>query len=74
MRYPCSYLIYSAAFDALPPVARDAVYKCMWQILSGAEKQAPYARLSLADRRAVIEILRETRTGVPSYFQATAAS
>ncbi len=26
MRYPCSFLIYSDAFDALPPQARDAVW------------------------------------------------
>ena len=74
MKYPCSYLIYSAAFDALPPVALEAVYKRMWQVLSGADKQRPYQRLSLADRRAVIEILRETRAGLPAYFQAGAAN
>jgi hypothetical protein len=27
LRYPCSYMIYSAAFDALPPEARDLVYR-----------------------------------------------
>ena len=74
MRYPCSYMIYSPAFEALPPVARDAVYNRMWQILSGAEKQSPYSRLSAADRRAIVEILRETRTGLPGYFQAAAVS
>jgi hypothetical protein len=37
-RYPCSYMIYSPAFDALPPEAKDAIYRRMWQILSGQEK------------------------------------
>jgi hypothetical protein len=69
MRYPCSYMIYSEAFDALPTEARAAVYDRMWQILSGNDKSPKYARLSLADRRAVVEILRETKKGLPNYFQ-----
>jgi hypothetical protein len=69
IRYPCSYMIYSNAFDALPAAAQDVVYKRMWQILSGEENQAPYARLSLADRRAIVEILRETKRGLPDYFR-----
>jgi hypothetical protein len=28
-----------------------------------------YARLSPTDRRAVVEILRETKNDLPSYFQ-----
>jgi hypothetical protein len=70
MRYPCSYMIYSEAFDALPAQARDAIYKRIWQILSGEEKAATYARLSSTDRQAVIEILRETKPGLPAYFQS----
>ena len=60
-RYPCSYMIYSAAFDALPLNARQAVYRRMWQILSGADKGEKYARLPSADRKAIIEILRDTK-------------
>ena len=44
MKYPCSYLIYSPAFDQLPPGARDPIYKRMWQILSGSERAARYRR------------------------------
>ena len=71
MRYPCSYMIYSEAFDALPAQARAAVYERMWQILSGKERSVKYARLSLTDRRAVVEILRETKNNLPSYFRQT---
>jgi hypothetical protein len=59
MRYPCSYMIYSAAFDALPGEAKDAIYRRLWSALS-----------SRADRRDVIEILRETKSGLPAYFRA----
>jgi hypothetical protein len=75
MRYPCSYMIYTEAFDGLPAEARDAIYKRMWQILSGQillekEKGKKYQRLSVADRRAIVDILRETKKGLPAYFVA----
>ena len=41
----------------------------MWEVLSGREKQPRYRALSLADRRAIVEILRETKPGLPDYFQ-----
>jgi hypothetical protein len=69
MRYPCSYMIYSPAFDGLPNPIREAVYKRLWEILSGAEHGEKYARLSEADRTAVVEILRETKKGLPDYFR-----
>ncbi len=68
LRYPCSYMIYVPAFDALSLEARNAIYRRMWQILSGQEKGKKYARLSLADRRDIVEIRRETKPGLPDYF------
>lgn len=56
MRYPCSYMIYAPAFDALPANAKDEVYKRLWEKLSGP------------DGRAVVEILRETKKDLPPYF------
>jgi hypothetical protein len=35
MKYPCSYMIYSSAFDALPDDLQEATYARMWRILSG---------------------------------------
>jgi hypothetical protein len=68
MRFPCSYMIYSAAFDALPPETRGAVYQRIWAVLSGKERGPRYARLTAADRQAAIEILRDTKSGLPKYF------
>lgn len=69
-RYPCSYMIYTDAFGALPASARDAVYVRLWEVLSGREKRPPYStRLTAADRRAVVEILRDTMPDLPPYFQ-----
>jgi len=74
MRYPCSYMIYSPLFDSLPAAARDAIYSRMWEILSGQDKQPAYRRLSLADRRAIVEILRETKKDLPSDFRGANVS
>ena len=60
-RYPCSYMIYSEAFDALPDVARDAVATRLQQVLSGKDTSTKYKNLSAADRQAILEILRETK-------------
>ena len=49
--------------------ARSMVYERMWEILSGKETDKVYSVLSLADRRAIVEILRETKKGLPDYFQ-----
>jgi hypothetical protein len=68
LRYPCSYMIYSQAFDGLPDPARDAIYRRMWQVLSGQESASRYARLSGADREAMVEILCDTKKGLPDYF------
>ena len=69
LRYPCSYMIYSDAFDGLPAGARDAVYRRMYAVLSDAEQTPRYSRLSPSDRRAVIDILRETKRDLPAYFR-----
>jgi hypothetical protein len=38
----------------------------MWEILSGKETHKAYARLSAADRRAIVEILRATKKDLPT--------
>lgn len=70
MRYPCSYMIYSAAFDGLPDEGRAAIYKLMWEVLLGRSKDSRYAKLSYSDREAVLEILRDTRKGLPEFFRS----
>jgi hypothetical protein len=68
-RYPCSYLIYSKAFDALPKPALDELYRQVWLALTGASKDKDLAAIPAADRHAVLEILRQTKTNLPAYFQ-----
>jgi len=51
-RYPLSYMIYSPSFDALPEPIRVRIYQ----------------RISARGSRAVMEILRDTKPGLPSNF------
>ena len=64
-RYPCSYLIYSDAFDALPEPSKGYVYHRLLQVLSGEDKSPDFAQLSAEDRRSVLEILLATKRGLP---------
>ena len=73
-RYPCSYMIYTEAFDQMPDVVRERIYRRMWEVLSGQDTSAPFAHLSAADRRAIFEILRATKSGLPSYWSSTSNS
>jgi hypothetical protein len=59
-RYPCSYMIYSPAFRALPAVVRQAIYRRIEAILSAGDAASKSARVSAADRLAVHDILSET--------------
>jgi hypothetical protein len=60
-RYPLSYLVYSAAFDALPTEAKQLYYRRLGEVLSGADRSEAFAHLSAADRSAIATILRATK-------------
>jgi hypothetical protein len=64
LRYPLSWMIYSEFFDAMPQPAREGVYQRLHRTLTGAAE----SRLSPDDRRAILEILRDTKPGLPEYW------
>jgi hypothetical protein len=68
-KYPCSYLIYSEAFDAIPQPAKDYVYRRLFEVLSGREQGPEFASLSPEDRRAILEILVATKPGLPAEWK-----
>lgn len=65
-RYPCSYLIYSEAFDSLPPSVLDVVYQRLLDVLTGKDQSPEFAHLSASDRAAILEILRATKKNLPA--------
>jgi len=69
LKYPCSYLIYSPAFDALPWRAKTMVYDRLWTVLSGKTDDTAYEKLSEADRLAIVQILRDTKKDLPDSFR-----
>jgi hypothetical protein len=72
-RYPCSYLIYSRAFDSLPEVVQQHVYRRLWERLAGPDAAQQSPHLSPEDRQAIVEILRETKRDLPDYWRGTAS-
>ena len=67
-RYPLSYLIYTEAFENLPPLAREEFYRKLWLVLNGQEKDKTFAHLHATDRKMLLEILCDTKQNLPDYF------
>ena len=68
-KYPCSYLIYSEAFDALPEPAKGYVYHRLLEVLTGRDQSPDFAKLTGEDRRAILEILLATKPGLPDEWK-----
>jgi hypothetical protein len=68
-KYPCSYLIYSEDFDAIPAPAKEYIYRRLFDVLSGREQGPEFAALSGEDRRAILEILVATKPGLPDEWK-----
>ncbi len=60
-RYPCSYLIYSLAFDSLQQSLRNAIYVQLWQVLNSSEQAPRFRHLDKDTRAAICQILRDTK-------------
>jgi len=67
-RLPMSYMVYSDLFDGLPAPIRERVYRHLYDVLAGTDLDPKYAGLSSADRKAIVEILVETKDGLPAYW------
>jgi hypothetical protein len=67
-KYPCSYLIYSEAFDALPPQLTEVIYQRLWNILNGNDSTSDFRNIPPASRAAIREILAQTKTGLPAFW------
>lgn len=68
-RYPCSFLVNSDQFDALPPIVRDRIYRRLWAVLTGVDQTLLSGRLTAEDRNVVYEILLDTKRDLPGYWR-----
>jgi hypothetical protein len=71
-KYPCSYLIYSDAFDSLPTIAKEYVYGRLLDVLSGRDQSPEFASLTAKERKNVLEILLATKPGLPEAWKSKA--
>ena len=84
-RYPLSYMVYDAAFDALPGPVLDQVYRRLFDVLTTPGRGRSSDRgpqrgsrvgvgdrpsLTPADRRAILEILQDTKSNLPAYWRS----
>ena len=67
-RHPLSYMIYSRSFDGLPDHVRARLYRRLHAVLTGADRSGKFTHLSSDDRRAILEIVRDTKPGLPDYW------
>jgi hypothetical protein len=68
-RYPCSYLIYSEDWDALPVEVKTHVYHQLYEVLTDRDQSADFARLSHEERKAILEILLDTKPDLPTEWR-----
>ena len=68
-RHRCSFLIYSPAFDAMADPIKEAILKKLFEILTGQNQEPQFASVTADERKAVLEILRETKPNLPPYWK-----
>jgi hypothetical protein len=72
-KYRLSYLIYSQSIEELPEAGKSALYHRLWEILSGRDQTPPFQDFPAAERQAILEILRETKSNLPEEWEDTPA-
>lgn len=70
--HPLSFLIYSAAWDALPDLVRERAYAMMHEILTGTD-DPDFPLLDDARRGELLEILEATKPDFASFVEALEA-
>ncbi len=69
-KHPCSYLIYSPDFDALPAPMRELLLDRLHAILTGEDRDPQFAKLEDEERQAILEILRDTKENLPASWKS----
>jgi len=68
-RHPCSFLIHSPSFDALPDELRDRFWSRMDAALADTNPTGRFTHISPEDARAIREILAATKPGAPAAWR-----
>ena len=68
-RHPCSFLIYSASFDALPEELRERFWSRMDTALAATNPIGRFKHIGPEEGSAIREILAATKPGVPAAWR-----
>lgn len=69
MKYRCSHLIYSEAFQQLPPEMRSRILDQLHGILTEPDKWPEFAHLKGSERKTILEIVSETVPNLPASWK-----
>jgi hypothetical protein len=61
--------VYSPSFDAMAGPIKEVILQKLHSILTGTNQDAQWSRLTPEDRKAVLEILRETKPSLPDSWR-----
>jgi hypothetical protein len=68
-KFPCSYVIYSPAFQALPKAAKLHLWRRLWQVLSGEDKSPEFHQIPVETKQTIQQILIETYSDLPAFWR-----
>lgn len=68
-KYRLSFLIYTPSFDGLPEEVKARLYRQLWDVLGGKGELADSAEIPVTERAAIVEIVRETKEGLPDCWR-----
>jgi hypothetical protein len=54
----------------MPTVMHDLLLERLYAILTNHDPDPQFAKIAPADRKAILEILRETKPNLPDYWRA----
>jgi hypothetical protein len=69
LRHRCSYMLYTDSWQKLPQVLKDRVYYKMAEGLRDVNPNAAFNHLPSDEKRAIRNILKETLSGLPSWWR-----
>jgi hypothetical protein len=52
---------------------RDRIWQRVYDVLTGRDTSNAFARLSAEDRKAILDIVRETKSPLPDYWKKAGA-
>ncbi|MBK8094005.1 MAG: hypothetical protein IPK32_19045 [Verrucomicrobiaceae bacterium] len=68
-KHRCSYMLYTDTWKHAPKELKDRVYFRMAEGLRDAQPNPALAHLSIEERRAIREILKDTMTDLPAWWR-----